>query len=131
MTVNQVVIGIGSNIEPEKHIRRVKQIFLETFGSFRESRFVETEPVGSLEQPNYLNGALLIETPLARPELQEWLRQTESRLGRKRSSDRYASRTIDLDILVWNGTIVDPEVHERWFLENAVSELVPGCLKKG
>jgi len=126
--MNQAVIGIGSNIQPAKHVARVREIFRETFGSVRESRFVETEPIGAPDQPNYLNGALLIETSLSRSELRDWLRQTEARLGRARSSDKYASRTMDLDILVWNGRIVDPEVHKRRFLRDALLELVPACL---
>lgn len=126
--MNRVVVGVGSNIDPEKNVSAVKTLFRRKFGDCRESRFVETPAIGADDQPNYLNGALLIETELALPQLQAWLRKTEHHLGRQRTEDKYAPRTMDLDVLVWNGRVLDPQVHERWFLSRAVEELLPGCL---
>jgi 2-amino-4-hydroxy-6-hydroxymethyldihydropteridine diphosphokinase len=121
--MNRVVIGVGSNICPEENISRLRQIFREAFPEFRESTFVETEPIGRPDQENYLNGAILIETTQSQEELTTWLQQIEARLGRVRTSDKYAARTMDLDILVWNGEVVDPDVPDRWFLREAIQEL--------
>ena len=87
--------------------------------------FVETEPIGYKEQRSFLNGALLIETGMDVQGLKSWLRALESDLGRERTENRDGPRTIDLDILVWNGEVVDEEVYERNFLKTSIGELLP------
>jgi len=63
---------------------------------------------------------------MGREELKAWLRELEGDLGRTRSTDRYNSRTIDLDIVVWGGEIMDEDVYEREFLRTAILEVCPG-----
>ena len=87
---------------------------------------METEPLAGRDQPNYMNGAILIQTSMGLEELKSWLRELERDLGRIRSTDRYDSRTIDLDIVVWGGEIVDEDVFEREFLKAAILEVCPG-----
>jgi 2-amino-4-hydroxy-6-hydroxymethyldihydropteridine diphosphokinase len=53
------------------------------------------------------------------------LKELESKLGRVNTDNRYGPRTIDLDILVWNGEVVDEEVYEREFLRKSIKELLP------
>ena len=124
--MNQAVIGIGSNIQPKANIERAIKRIAESHGILNESSFVETEPLAGRDQPNYLNGAVLIQTSMGREELKDWLRELEGDLGRTRSTDRYDSRTIDLDIVVWSGEIVDKDVYEREFLRSAILEVCPG-----
>jgi 2-amino-4-hydroxy-6-hydroxymethyldihydropteridine diphosphokinase len=50
----------------------------------------------------------------------------ESELGRVKTDNKHGPRSIDLDILVWNGEIVDGEVYEREFLRRSIEELLPG-----
>ncbi len=54
------------------------------------------------------------------------LREIESGLGRVRTGNKNGPRTIDLDILVWNGEVVDDDVYEREFLKTSIRELLPG-----
>ena len=54
------------------------------------------------------------------------LDRSERELGRIRKSDRYDPRTIDLDIVVWGGEIMDEDVYEREFLRAAILEVCPG-----
>ena len=124
--MNQAVIGISSNLQPKANIERAIKRIAESHGILSESRFVETEPLAGRDQPNYLNGAILIQTSMGREELKDWLRELEGDLGRTRSTDRYDSRTIDLDIVVWSGEIVDEDVYEREFLRAAILEVCPG-----
>ena len=123
--MNRVIIGIGSNIQPTENIARAKNRIVQSHPIVRESRFVETKPIADETQPNYINGAILIETTVDRGTLKGLLRDIESDLGRRRGGDRYNARTVDLDIVVWNGQIVDEDVYEREFLRAAILEVWP------
>lgn len=125
MKTNRAVIGLGSNINPEENIRKAKEEIASAFNLVKSSSFVETEPVGFKEQDKFLNGALLIETDMDARGLKSWLKGLEIKLGRAKTDNKDGPRTIDLDILVWNGEIVDEEVREREFLKKSIEELLP------
>lgn len=120
--MNHVIIGIGSNINPQYHIQQATDLLRRSFEIVAVSQFRETKPIGLRNQANFLNGAVLIKTHLKAPQLKETLRSIEAQLGRPRH-DRSGPRTIDLDIVVWNGDIVDPDVEQRDFLQAAIKEL--------
>tara|TARA_Y100000031_G_scaffold57960_1_gene65624 strand:+ start:202 stop:591 length:390 start_codon:yes stop_codon:yes gene_type:complete len=122
--MNLVVIGIGSNIRPEANIARAWEMITRSQSVLRESPFVETYPVGYKNQPNFINGAILIETGLDPTKLKELLIGIEHDLGRNRRVPKDCPRTIDLDIVIWNGT-VDDDVRQRDFLRDAVREVLP------
>jgi 2-amino-4-hydroxy-6-hydroxymethyldihydropteridine diphosphokinase len=125
MKTNSVVIGLGSNINPEENIRKVIEAVASELHIVKSSSFVKTEPVGFKEQDRFLNGALLVETELDSDSLKSWLKELESKMGRINTDNRYGPRTIDIDILVWNGEVVDEEVYERDFLRRSIAELIP------
>jgi|SRR3990167_5181174 len=125
MNVNRAVIGLGSNINAEENIRRAKEAIAGEFMLIKSSSFVETEPVGFKEQDRFINGALLIETELNATRLESRLKVLETELGRVKTDNKYGPRSIDLDILVWNGEVVDEEVYEREFLRTSINELMP------
>lgn len=125
MNVNRAVIGLGSNINAEENIRRAKEAIAGEFMLIKSSSFVETEPVGFKEQDRFINGALLIETELNAARLESRLKVLETELGRVKTDNKYGPRSIDLDILVWNGEVVDEEVYEREFLRKSINELMP------
>ena len=122
---NRAVVSLGSNIRPESNIPEARKRIAERFRVLAESRFVRTEPIGPPGQPVYVNGAVLLETRLDRRDLERELKDIEMRLGRVRTADKFAPRTIDLDIAVWNGRVVEPYVHEREFLKKAIDEVWP------
>jgi 2-amino-4-hydroxy-6-hydroxymethyldihydropteridine diphosphokinase len=124
MKLNEVVIGVGSNIDPGKNIKIAEQNIGANHKLIKRSSFIETEPIGYKEQDNFLNGAFLIETEMGLSELKSWLKDLEKQLGRTKTENRYGPRTIDLDIIVWNGKVVDDEVYEREFLLDSVRELL-------
>ena len=123
--MNQVVIGVGSNIHPAENIPKAKEKIQRSHRFIAESTFVETKPIGYADQSNFINGAFRIETELGYDDLKAWLLSTERALGRKRGKNRYGPRSIDLDIVVWNGRIVDDDFYDRDFLRNAVLEVWP------
>ena len=131
-------VGIGSNLgEPERqiaaaldHLAAEEGIELVAVSTLRE-----TEPVGYLDQPNFLNGAAHIETELPARELLKCLLAIESRLGRVRAEGpRFGPRTIDLDLLVYGQerieepglTVPHPRLAERRFVLEPLAELAPG-----
>ena len=123
--MNTAVISLGSNIEPGRNIAEARRRLREKFNILSESKFVATKPVGAAGQPDFLNGAVLLTTDLEKNTCQAVLRGIEASLGRKRSANKFAARTIDLDIVVWNKKIVDQDFYQRDFLKNSVLELIP------
>ena len=70
------------------------------------------EPVGRPAAPLFLNAAARIETILSPQDLKFGvLRPLEEKLGRRRSADRYAPRTIDLDIAFFGSLVIDDPDH--------------------
>lgn len=123
--MNRAVLSVGSNIQPERNVKRALAL-LKRDGILRAaSRFVRTAPIGVLDQPDFLNGAALVETELERVALKRRLREMEERLGRRREGPRCGPRPIDLDIVVWNGRVVDRDYYERDFVRHAVLEVLP------
>ncbi len=103
------------------------------------SSFRDTEPVGLVEQPRFLNGAVELETRLAPRELLARLLAVEARLGRRREGHRFGPRAIDLDLLLYEGEEVDepgltvphPRLRERRFALEPLAELDPGLVVAG
>jgi len=125
MRLNKIVIGVGSNVDPEKNIEEAKNAVVNQHNLIKASSFIETTPIGCKDQDNFLNGAFLVETEMDSAALKSWLKNLEKKLGRVISENKDGPRTIDLDIIVWNGEVVDSEVYEREFLINSINELLP------
>ncbi|OGX37068.1 MAG: 2-amino-4-hydroxy-6-hydroxymethyldihydropteridine diphosphokinase [Omnitrophica WOR_2 bacterium RIFCSPHIGHO2_02_FULL_52_10] len=123
--MNQAVIGLGSNIAPQENLRKARSILSRKFRIVSESRFRTTRPIGEIRQPDFINGSVLIETASGIDELKAALKAIESQLGRDGSQDPFGPRTIDLDIVVWNKTVVDRDFYRREYLKHSVLELLP------
>jgi 2-amino-4-hydroxy-6-hydroxymethyldihydropteridine diphosphokinase len=129
-------VGIGSNLgDREGNLRRAVELLSAEDGIdvVAVSEIRETDPVGPVEQGQFLNGAVRIETDLGPRELLERLLTVEQRLGRVRG-ERWGPRTIDLDLLVYGNQVVDepgltvphPRLHERRFALEPLADLAPG-----
>lgn len=125
MKLNKVVIGVGSNIDPNQNIKIAQNALANHLNLIKTSALIETEPIGCSNQENFLNCAFLVETEMDSISLKSWLKDLENSMGRVRTENKDGPRTIDLDIVVWNGEIVDNEVYERVFLQNSIKELLP------
>ena len=107
--------------------------------SSRAPSFRETDPVGVVDQPLFLNGAAALDTELSPRELLEALLSIERRLGRVRDGTRWGPRTIDLDLLLYGDEVVDepglrvphPRLHERRFALEPLAELNPELVVPG
>ena len=128
-------VGLGANLgSREETIRRAVELLGEAEGVdvLAVSQLRETEPVGVVDQPPFLNGAVAIETMLRPRGLLDLLLDIERRLGRVRD-ERWGPRTVDLDLLVYGDEVVDepglsvphPHLHERRFALEPLAELDP------
>ena len=125
MSPHSVYLSIGSNIEPETNLPRAIELLAE-YGTLQAVSGVwESRAVGS-EGPNFLNASALLLTPILPAELRNRLVQPiESRLGRVRTADKNAPRTIDLDVMMVDGV---PYNLDRWnsaFVLLPIAELLP------
>ena len=121
---HEVVIGLGSNIDPEANLEQAVQELKSRFKVSKRSQWTQTKPIGIQDQPDFYNGALLMETELEQQSLKKELKRIEDILGRDRNLSKFGPRTIDLDILIWNKKVVDEDYYERDFLRKAVEEII-------
>jgi len=106
--MNRVFIAMGSNIDSERNLREAVRRLSLHCRLLAVSPVYETAPVGKIDQPNFLNAAVLIETDLTAATLKtDVLQGIEQELGRVRTEDKNAPRTIDLDISLFNEEVFD------------------------
>jgi 2-amino-4-hydroxy-6-hydroxymethyldihydropteridine diphosphokinase len=121
--VNTVIVGIGSNIDPDHHIDLAIGKLSVFSRVLQVSSLRETAPVGYAEQPDFVNGAVLVETDQDTGGFTRTLKTIEQDLGRVKTSNKNGPHTIDLDIVVWNGRVVDDDYYKRDFLRESVREV--------
>ncbi|MHB0937867.1 MAG: 2-amino-4-hydroxy-6-hydroxymethyldihydropteridine diphosphokinase [Armatimonadota bacterium] len=132
--MSQIFIGVGSNIEPEESIPHALDLLKQAMHVTGISTFYRTPALGNEEQPPFYNGVIAAETDFPPGTVKvDTLQDIEERLGRRRCEDRYAPRTIDLDLILYDDLIVeeadlilpDPEIIRRAFLAVPLCELAP------
>lgn len=120
---NTCIIGVGSNINAEENIRKMLALLGSSVKILKISSFIKTKPLGLEGQPDFTNGALKIETPLSKEGLKSLLVSIENQLGRNRQTPKSGPRTMDLDIIIWNGEVADEDYYSRDFLQKSVNEI--------
>ena len=132
--MERVFIAMGSNIEAERNLRQAVHLLAGRCRLLAVSPVYETLPVGTTDQPNFLNAAALIETDLSPAALKsQVLQPIERHLGRRRSADKNAPRTIDLDISLYGQRVTevgdrhipDPEILCYPHLARPLADLSP------
>jgi 2-amino-4-hydroxy-6-hydroxymethyldihydropteridine diphosphokinase len=123
--VHQVYLNLGSNIQPELNFPQAIKL-LRGYGKILKiSSAWESEAVGS-DGPNYLNACVLFTTPLFLIELKEKvIHPIEAKLGRQRSEDKYAPRTIDIDIILFDDRSCNDKFWTLAFVVIPLAELYP------
>jgi 2-amino-4-hydroxy-6-hydroxymethyldihydropteridine diphosphokinase len=130
-------VGLGANLGDRE---RTLRLAIERVGEIAgvdvvaESSLRETDPVGVVDQPRFLNGAVALETTLPPHELLVALLEVERGLGRIRSQgERWGPRTLDLDLLLYGDLVLDepglvvphPRLYERRFVLEPLVDLDP------
>lgn len=132
---HKAYIGLGSNMgDKERYleaainkISKEKNIDLK-----KQSSFIITKPWGYLEQEDFVNAVIEIETTLEAEELMELLLKIEEELNRERTI-KWGPRTIDLDIIMYDSVVSSdekvvlphPRMHEREFVLKPLNEIAP------
>jgi 2-amino-4-hydroxy-6-hydroxymethyldihydropteridine diphosphokinase len=135
-------VSLGANLDDRAAtIGRAVELIASSTGVevVGVSALRETEPWGPVEQPAYLNGALVLETELGPRAVLDLLLDVERRLGRVRDDRRWGPRTIDLDLLLYGELSIDepgltlphPRLHERRFALEPLAELAPDVIVPG
>jgi 2-amino-4-hydroxy-6-hydroxymethyldihydropteridine diphosphokinase len=131
----RVFVGLGSNLGEREAMIRLALDDLARLPStrlVRASSLYDTEPVGDVEQPNFLNAVAELDTELTARQLLWNLQLVEKRLGRTRTR-RWGPRTIDLDLLLYGHLVIEdaelqvphPELTVRSFVLVPLVELDP------
>jgi dihydroneopterin aldolase/2-amino-4-hydroxy-6-hydroxymethyldihydropteridine diphosphokinase len=133
-------IGVGSNIAPEESIREALRRLAQSVRLVSISTFYKEPAIGRPEDPDFYNGVVAIDTDLPPAKL-KWavLRPIEAALGRSRSTDKYAPRTIDLDLLLYGNSVIssdeltlpDPDILTRAFIAVPLYEIAPTLVLPG
>ncbi|HEQ71987.1 MAG TPA: 2-amino-4-hydroxy-6-hydroxymethyldihydropteridine diphosphokinase [Spirochaetia bacterium] len=127
-------IGVGSNIGPEENISNALRLLASSLSVTGISPFYRSKAVGTVDQPDFVNGVFRIRTGISARKLKfNVLRGIEDRLGRVRNADKNAPRTIDLDLLLYGElilqaadlTLPDPELTHYPFVGVPLKELEP------
>jgi len=133
-------VSVGSNIDPETNVRLALLRLRQEVSLWSISTVYRTAPLGPEGQAPYYNCVVKLETSIPPLDLKlRVLRGIEAALGRVRTSDRYAARTIDLDLVLYDDlamtteelTLPDPDIVRRPFLAAALRELAPDLVLPG
>jgi 2-amino-4-hydroxy-6-hydroxymethyldihydropteridine diphosphokinase len=125
MTLNEAVLSIGSNIQPKINIEKCLQLLGEHSEIRKISSVWKTRAIGS-EGPDFFNASVQISTTLSAEQLKkEEVGRIETLLGRVRSQDKNAPRTIDLDIIIFNNHVLDDSLWRCLFIALPISEIKP------
>lgn len=131
-------VALGSNLGDREAAIRGALAELESepgIAVTSVSTLIDTEPVGFLDQPRFLNGVAAVETELSARDLLALLLDVERRFGRLREGvPLQGPRTLDLDLVLYDDAEIDepgltvphPRLHERAFVLGPLAEIAPG-----
>ena len=103
--MTRVYLSLGSNIEPERHLCAALDELAQRFGELVTSPAYRFAAVG-FDGPDFINLAVGLDTDLSAQAMNDWLHALEDRLGRRRDVPRFASRTLDIDIVLFGANVV-------------------------
>ena len=132
---NVCYLAVGSNLgDREKNLDTVwseieKNPYIK---GICKSDYIETKPYGVTDQPDFLNGAVIIKTILTPNELLRFCSETEKLCGRVRTR-HWGERTLDVDILMYGDAVIftddlkipHPEMHKRAFVLEPLAQIEP------
>jgi 2-amino-4-hydroxy-6-hydroxymethyldihydropteridine diphosphokinase len=121
--LHRVLIGMGSNIEPESNMERAAAAIRMRFPDVRFSKVYRSAAVG-MDGDDFLNACCLFETEMDLDALRDWLKALEDAHGRDRSQGSWRPRTLDLDLLIYGDEILDQDLYRYAHVYGPAAELV-------
>jgi 2-amino-4-hydroxy-6-hydroxymethyldihydropteridine diphosphokinase len=128
--VARVYVGLGSNVDPEPNLRAAIAELRRAYGELAVSTVYRCRAVG-FDGPDFLNLVAAFSTASSPEEVDRRLHEIEARLGRRRSARRFDSRTIDIDLLLYDDLVIErdgltlprPEILLHAFVLRPLAEL--------
>ncbi len=139
--MHRAYVALGANLEdPQAQVENALAALAQLPQSalVARSSLYRTAPVGLAEQPDFINAVAALDTELLPDDLLEALFAIEREFGRVRAA-KNGPRTLDLDLLLYDGMIVDtphlhlphPRLHLRAFVIVPLAEIAPDCALSG
>lgn len=123
--LHEVYLNIGSNIKPERHLQMAVRLLRRQGEVKAVSNAWQSHAFGS-DGPDFLNACIQFLTPMTPRELKEQvIRPIEAKLGRVRGGNRFAPRTIDIDIILFDDEPFGWEFWSNAFVVVPLAELLP------
>lgn len=138
--MQRAFVAVGSNADPANNVRKAVHLLRRLTRIVGISTVYLTESEGPPGQPSFYNFVIELETDLAPLEMKfQLLRPIENALGRVRTGDKFAARTIDLDLILYDEvvlntadlTLPDPQIFLRPFVAIPLAELAPELILPG
>jgi 2-amino-4-hydroxy-6-hydroxymethyldihydropteridine diphosphokinase len=108
--MSRAYLSLGSNLEAEKHLPAALAELRARFGDIVVSPIYRCKAVG-FDGPDFLNLAVALDTELTPVALNAWLHALEDRHGRRRDVPRFSSRTLDVDIVLYDDLVMRSDGH--------------------
>jgi 2-amino-4-hydroxy-6-hydroxymethyldihydropteridine diphosphokinase len=136
--VHRAWLSLGSNLDAARHLSAALAELRARFGAIVASPAYRFPAVG-FDGPDFVNLAAAIDSDLDAVALNDWLHALEDRHGRRRDVPRYSSRTLDVDIVLFDDAIIDGPGHlhvprrelEHAFVLKPLVDIAPGLRVPG
>lgn len=136
--MNTAYLGLGSNVDPEHHVRVAVHALIRAFGDAEISPIYRSHAVG-FEGDDFLNLVVRVDTDLKPMELREFLRRLEDLHGRDRRAPKWSDRTLDIDILLFNDIMSEegklilprPEILRFAHVLRPLADIAPDLVHSG
>lgn len=122
---NEVYLSLGANIDPVKNLEKAINALSEITTCIAISSYWTGPPIG-IDGPDFVNGAIHLQSPLSMHHFKrDVISRIESELGRIRVEEKFAPRSIDLDILIFNSIEVEIDIWRYAYLAAPLAEIHP------
>lgn len=121
---HQIVLGIGSNEDGEKHLALAKRLLLSTFDSLKFSEVLTTTPVDYPRKSPFLNQVAIGQTEYDYEMVASFLKKVEKHLGRTVQKEKEYRIPIDIDLIQWDDRLLKPSDMERDYIQSGLNELM-------
>ncbi|HGG59686.1 MAG TPA: 2-amino-4-hydroxy-6-hydroxymethyldihydropteridine diphosphokinase [Gammaproteobacteria bacterium] len=136
--MNRILVSIGSNIDRRKHIASGVEALREAFGEVALSPIYET-PAEGFEGDDFFNLVAGFDSDLSPEALNQRFKAIEAAHGRERLDEKFAPRTLDIDLLLYGDEIIDAggvqtprdEILRYAFVLQPLADLVPDGVYPG
>ncbi|NUS61981.1 MAG: 2-amino-4-hydroxy-6-hydroxymethyldihydropteridine diphosphokinase [Lysobacter sp.] len=129
---SKAYLSLGSNVEPERHLRAALEALRARFGDVVVSPVYRVPAVG-FDGPDFLNAAAIVESDLDPFALVEWLHDLERANGRVRGPVKFNDRTLDIDLVYFGDVVLDErglrlprDELKHAFVLRPLAEIAPG-----